>query len=228
MAKENGASGINVKKALFAEFAVLAKALAHGNRLELLELVAQGERSVEALAKVAGLSIANASQHLLKLRRAGLVLAQKRGPYVYYRLRDEAVISLLGNLRALAEDNLAEVDRLVEHFLHDKDELEPVSSQELLARSRQGQVTVLDVRPPEEFAAGHLPGAVNIPLHELESRLAELPRRRQVVAYCRGPYCVLAFEAVATLRRQGFEARRLEQGLPEWRRDGLPVESHPG
>jgi rhodanese-related sulfurtransferase/predicted transcriptional regulator len=222
------AEEINVKKALFAEFAVLAKALAHGNRLELLELVAQGERSVEALAKVAGLSIANASQHLLKLRRAGLVVARKRGAYVYYRLRDDAVISLLGNLRALAEQNLAEVDRLVERFLHDKDELEPVSSRELLARSRQGQVTVLDVRPAEEFAAGHLPGAVNIPLSELESRLAELPRRRQVVAYCRGPYCVLAFEAVATLRRQGFEARRLEQGLPEWRRDGLPVESRPG
>ena len=221
------AEEINVKKALFAEFAVLAKALAHGNRLELLELVAQGERSVEALAKVAGLSIANASQHLLKLRRAGLVLTRKRGAYVYYRLRDEAVISLLGNLRALAEQNLAEVDRLVERFLHDKDELEPVSSRELLARSRQGQVTVLDVRPAEEFAAGLLPGAVNIPLRELESRLAELPRRRQVVAYCRGPYCVLAFEAVATLRRQGFEARRLEQGLPEWRRDGLPVETRP-
>ena len=125
------AEEINVKKALFAEFAVLAKALAHGNRLELLELVAQGERSVEALAKVAGLSIANASQHLLKLRRAGLVLTRKRGAYVYYRLRDEAVISLLGNLRALAEQNLAEVDRLVERFLHDKDELEPVSSRSL-------------------------------------------------------------------------------------------------
>ncbi len=175
------AEEFNVKKALFAEFAVVAKALAHGNRLELLELLAQGERSVEALAKVAGLSVANASQHLLKLRRAGLVIARKRGPYVHYRLRDDAVVSLLGNLRALAEDNLAEVDRLVENFLHDKDELEPVSSQELLARSRQGQVTVLDVRPPEEFAAGHLPDAINIPLRELESRLAELPRRRQVV-----------------------------------------------
>ncbi|MDP6407684.1 MAG: metalloregulator ArsR/SmtB family transcription factor [Alphaproteobacteria bacterium] len=221
------AEEFNVKKALFAEFAVVAKALAHGNRLELLELLAQGERSVEALAKVAGLSVANASQHLLKLRRAGLAIARKRGPYVHYRLRDDAVVSLLGNLRALAEDNLAEVDRLVENFLHDKDELEPVSSQELLARSRQGQVTVLDVRPPEEFAAGHLPDAINIPLRELESRLAELPRRRQVVAYCRGPYCVLAFEAVATLRRQGFDARRLEQGLPEWRREGLPVASGP-
>jgi rhodanese-related sulfurtransferase/DNA-binding transcriptional ArsR family regulator len=216
------ASG-SVKKALFEQFAQVAKALGHANRLELLEFLAQGERSVEVLAGLSGLSIANASQHLRQLLQAGLVRSRKEGQYVYYALADDAVIALLGALRAVAETNLAEVDRLVATYLRAKDSLEPVSSDELLALSREGLVTVLDVRPAEEYAAGHLPNAVNIPLAELERRLDELPSGREVIAYCRGPYCILAYEAVAALRNQGFEARRLDGGLPEWRQDGLPV-----
>jgi ArsR family transcriptional regulator len=194
----------NAKKALFAQFAAVAKALSHGHRLELLELLAQGERSVEALARLTGLSLANASQHLQHLRRAGMVSARKSGHYVLYQLADDSVVALLASLRRVAEDNL--------------------STEELLRRARRGVVTVLDVRPPEEFAAGHLPNAVNIPLKELKHRLAELPRDQEVVAYCRGPYCLLAYEAVSELRRHGFDARRLQHGLPEWRLAGLPVE----
>ena len=214
----------NVKKALFAQFATVAKALGHGHRLELLEFLAQGERSVETLARLAGLSVANASQHLQHLRRAGLVTARKDGHFVLYRPADDSVVTLLGSIRQVAENNLAEVDRLVTRYLRTKDSFEPVSSKELLKRVRKGEVTVLDVRPAEEYAAGHLPNAVNIPLRELKERLAELPAGRDVVAYCRGPYCVLAYEAVAELRRHGFAARRLEHGLPEWKLAGLPVE----
>ncbi len=217
-------SSSDAKKALFAQFATVAKALSHGNRLELLEFLAQGERGVEALARMAGLSIANASQHLQHLRRAGLVTARKSGRYVLYRLADEAVVALLASLRGVAERNVAEVEKLVSGYFRSKDSFEPVSPDELLHRAREGLVTVLDVRPPEEFAAGHLPNAINIPLKELKRRLGELPRDQEVVAYCRGPYCVLAYEAVAELRRRGFTARRLADGLPEWRLAGLPVE----
>ncbi len=217
-------SSNSAKKALFAQFATVAKALSHGNRLELLEFLAQGERGVEALARMAGLSIANASQHLQHLRRAGLVTARKSGRYVLYRLADEAVVALLASLRGVAERNVAEVEKLVSGYFRSKDSFEPVSPDELLHRAREGLVTVLDVRPPEEFAAGHLPNAINIPLKELKRRLGELPRDQEVVAYCRGPYCVLAYEAVAELRRRGFTARRLADGLPEWRLAGLPVE----
>jgi len=212
------------KRELFAQFARIGQALAHGNRLELLELVAQGERSVEALARASGLTLANASQHLRQLLHAGLVTTRRRGQRVCYRLSDERVIDLLEVLRELGELRVAEVERLVATFLTVKDALEPVAARELLERVRRGEVTVLDVRPVEEFAAGHLPGAVSVPLAELESRLGELPRDRQVIAYCRGPYCVLAYEAVARLRAHGFDARRLEGGLPQWRRASLPVE----
>ncbi len=218
-------SGGHAKKALFAQFATVAKAMSHGNRLELLEFLAQGERSVEVLARLTGLTIGNASQHLQHLRRSGLVTARKSGQYVLYRLADEGVVILLGALRSVAEKNLAEVEKLVSGYFRSKDSFEPVSSEELLQRTGKGLVTVLDVRPPEEFAAGHLPDAVNIPLKELKRRMAELPKGLEVVAYCRGPYCVLAFEAVAELRAQGFTARRLENGLPEWKLAGLPVES---
>ena len=214
----------DVKKALFAHLATVAKALSHGHRLELLELLAQGERSVEVLARLTGLSVANASQHLQRLRRAGLVTARKSGQYVHYRLAEEAVVALLASLRGVAEANLADLDKLVSGYLRSRDGLEPVSQKQLLQRARDGLVTVLDVRPPEEFAAGHLPNAVNMPLKELKRRLGELPRNQEVVAYCRGPYCLLAYEAVAELREQGFAARRLEGGLPEWRLAGLPVE----
>lgn len=217
-------SSSTVKKALFAQFAVVGKALSHGHRLELLEFLAQGERGVERLAALTGLSVANTSQHLQHLRRAGLVAARKSGHYVLYRLADESVVALLASLRGVAEANLAEVEKLVTRYLRSKDSFEPVSTKELLQRAGEGLVTVLDVRPPEEFAAGHVPNAVNIPLKELKRRLGELPRDQQVVAYCRGPYCVLAYEAVAELRRQGFDARRMEDGMPEWKLAGLPVE----
>ena len=214
----------NFKHDLFNQFARVAKALANGYRLELLEYLAQGERSVDALAKVSGLTVANTSQHLQQLRQAGLVATRKEGVNVYYRLNGDDVVALLGKLRDVAEDHLAEVDRLVAAFLTVRDSLEPVPAGELLERAREGLVTVLDVRPPEEYAAGHLPGAVNIPLVELEKRLKEIDPAREVVAYCRGPHCVLAFEAVARLRGRGVTARRLKDGFPEWKQAGLPVE----
>ena len=214
----------NFKHDLFNQFARVAKALANGYRLELLEYLAQGERSVDALAKVSGLTVANTSQHLQQLRQAGLVATRKEGVNVYYRLNGDDVVALLGKLRDVAEDHLAEVDRLVAAFLTVRDSLEPVPAGELLERAREGLVTVLDVRPLEEYAAGHLPGAVNIPLVELEKRLKEIDPTREVVAYCRGPHCVLAFEAVARLRGRGVQARRLKDGFPEWKQAGLPVE----
>ncbi len=212
------------KQQLFEQFARVAKAMANGNRLELLEFLAQGERTVEALAKVSGLTVANTSQHLQQLRQAGLVVARKEGQHVHYRLSGDDVIAALECLRRVAETHLADVSRLVDTYLTVKDSLEPLPATELLSRARDGLVTVLDVRPPEEYAAGHLPGAINIPLAELEQHLAELPKENEVVAYCRGPYCVLAFEAVRRLREQGYQARRLENGYPEWKQAGLPVE----
>jgi rhodanese-related sulfurtransferase/DNA-binding transcriptional ArsR family regulator len=212
------------KQALFAQFARVGKALASANRLELLEFLAQGERSVDALAKISGLSVANTSQHLQQLRQAGLVTARKEGVTVYYSLSDKDVVALVDKLRDVAERHLAEVEQLVSRYLTVKDDLEPVPARELLKRARQGLVTVIDVRPEEEYAAGHLPGAVNIPLASLEKQLRDFDREKEVVAYCRGPHCVLAFEAVARLRAKGFEARRLQDGFPEWDLAGLPVE----
>jgi len=216
-------SSRNPKLALFAHFAAVAKSLAHAHRLELLEQLAQGERSVEVLADRTRLSIANASQHLQHMRRAGLVLNRRDGKFVYYRLVDDSVLGLLAELRRIAERNVAEVDRVIRSYFHNRDGLEPISREELLKRSRAGEVTILDVRPEDEFALGHLPGAMNMPLRELEKRLAEFDPAQEIVAYCRGPYCVLSFEAVAVLRARGFKARRLEDGLPEWRAAGLPV-----
>lgn len=217
------------KHDLFSQFARVAKALGNANRLELLEFLAQGERSVESLAKAAGLTVANTSQHLQQLRQAGLVVARKVGQHVYYRLNGEDdVVELMNVLRKVAERHLAEVGKLVDAYLTVKDKLEPVSAEELLKRMRDGLVTVLDVRPPEEYESGHLPGAVNVPLKELEARIKTLPPDRDLVAYCRGPYCVLAFEAVAKLREQGYKARRLEHGFPEWKQAGLPVEAGAG
>ncbi len=179
---------------------------------------------MEALAKVSELTVANTSQHLRQLRQAGLVATRKEGLKVYYRLRGEDVVVLLGMLRQVAERHLAEVDRLVSAYLTVRDSLEPVPARELLARARDELVTVLDVRPAEEYAVGHLPGAVNVPLAQLEQNLSDLPADREVVAYCRGAYCVLAFEAVARLRQRGIKARRLQHGFPEWKQAGLPVE----
>ena len=213
------------KQALFAQFAAVAKAAAHPRRLELLEQLAQGERSVEVLADRTRVSVANASQHLQQLRRAGLVTARRDGKFVFYRLADDAVLGLLTSLRRIAELQSAEVERVVRSYFNDRDSLEAVSRLELMDRLKAGIVTVLDVRPEDEFALGHLPGAINLPLGDLEKRLADLDPSREIVAYCRGPYCVLSYEAVAMLRARGFKVRRLEDGLPEWRSAGLPVET---
>jgi ArsR family transcriptional regulator len=217
-------STVNPKRLLYAQFAAVVRATAHEHRLELLELVAQGERSVEALAQHTGLSIANTSQHLQQLRRAGLVTAKRDGKYVLYQLTDASVLDLLSAMRRVAEKNVAEVDRIIRTYFLERDNLEPVSRTELMARMKKGLVTVLDVRPGDEFALGHLPGAINVPLGQLKRRLAKLDRNTEIVAYCRGPYCVLSFEAVAQLRAKGFKARRLQDGLPEWRAAGLPLE----
>ena len=214
----------NFKKQFYADVARLGKALGSGHRLELLEYLAQGERTVEVLANLTSLSIANASQHLQLLRQSGLVTARREGLYVHYRLADPQVTVLVDTMCKLAEQQIAEVDRLVQSYLTKKDQLEPVPRTELLQLVQKGLVTVLDVRPEEEFAAGHLPGALNVQPKALEQRLKELPRNQEIVAYCRGPYCVLAYDAVAKLRTKGFKARRMEDGFPEWRAAGLPVE----
>jgi rhodanese-related sulfurtransferase len=214
-----------LKHELYRSIAKVAQALASANRLQLLEFMAQGERSVDALAAMAGITVANASQHLQALRRAGLVVARKAGQRVLYRLAGDDVVQLYGALRGVAENRLAEVRQLVGEFLGDRRALEPVPARELLERAKKGLVTVLDVRPAEEYAAGHLPGAVNIPIEQLEGGLARLPKKREVIAYCRGPYCLMSFEAVAKLRQRGWRARRLEDGFPEWRAAGRPVES---
>ena len=212
------------KHDLFNHLARVGKALANGNRLELLEYLAQGERSVEVLAKVAGLAVANTSQHLRQLRQAGLVTSRKEGLRVYYALSGGNVVGLLNALREVAEGQIADIDRLVSTFLTVRDKLEPVSRDDLLERAREGLVTVLDVRPPEEYAAGHVPGAINVPLVELEQQLERLNPAQEVVAYCRGPHCVLAFDAVSRLREKGLRARRMEDGFPEWVLAGSPVE----
>ncbi len=211
------------KQVLYARFAEVAKAIGHGVRLEILELLAQGERSVDSLAERAGLSVANASQHLRLMREAGLLVSRRDGKRILYGLSDPSVLGLVAALRRVAERNLAEVREVVGGYFKQRDALEPVSRRELARRIKDGLVTVLDVRPEDEFASGHLPKAVNIPLRALVRRLRELPKDREVVAYCRGPYCVLAFEAVALLRSRGFKVRRLEDGYPEWRAAGLPV-----
>jgi rhodanese-related sulfurtransferase/biotin operon repressor len=217
-------SPVSPKRDLFQQLARIGTALSSGTRLEFLELLAQGERSVDQLATLTGASVANTSQHLQKLRQAGLVIGRKEGQFVYYRLAGDEVVRLFAALGQVGEAYVAEVERIVRLYLASKDEMEPVPAKELLDRARKGLVTVLDVRPPEEFAAGHLPGAVNIPIQELEKRLGELPKRKEVIAYCRGPYCLMSYDAVELLRKRGLKARRLENGLPEWRVAGLPVE----
>jgi rhodanese-related sulfurtransferase len=211
------------KTALFDEFAQAAKALASGRRIELLDVLANGERTVEALAGEVGLSVANTSQHLQILRQAGLVSSRREGTSVHYRLASPEVFELWRTLRSLAASRLAEVERLTAAYLGSRDELEPVTREELARRLQDDDLVVLDVRPATEYAAGHLPGAVSIPVGELRRRLAELPADREIVAYCRGPYCAFAHEAVALLRQEGFSARRLEDGLPEWQAAGLAV-----
>lgn len=212
------------KQALFEHLAFIARGLASAARLELLDFLAQGERSVEDLARAAGLSIANTSKHLQLLKGTGLVTPRRDGKHIYYALADARVLDAIATLRLLAETHQEAVAQLIASYLKQRDALEPIPANELLARVRDGLVTVIDVRPPQEYAQGHVVGALNVPLDQLETRLGELPQDREVVAYCRGPWCVLSFEAVARLRDAGFRARRLRDGLPEWRRAGLPVD----
>jgi rhodanese-related sulfurtransferase/DNA-binding transcriptional ArsR family regulator len=214
----------NPKRAMYAVLATVAKALGHENRLELLELVAQGERTVERLAECSGLSVANVSQHLQHMRRAGLVSARRKAKFVFYTLADESVLTLLASLRRVAERNSGELDRVLRTYFHARDAMEPVSRTELMRRLKDKTVIVLDVRPEDEFALSHIPGARNVPLSRLKRLLGKLDRKVDVVAYCRGPYCVMSFEAVAMLRKSGFNACRLEDGFPEWKAAGLPVE----
>ena len=212
---------------LLDTLAQVARALGNGHRLALLERMAQAEASVDTLAGSTGLTVGNASQHLQQLRRAGLVTASRSGKQMIYRLTDERIISLLSLLRQVAETNLAEMERLVSRLFSDDDAdgaLERVSRNELLAGLESGKVALLDVRPVEEFQAGHLPEAINIPLEELEAMLEELPRDKEIVAYCRGPYCALSHEAVQRLRELGYQVRRFEEGFPEWKAAGLPIQ----
>ncbi len=213
------------KLRLFAGLAEVGRALGNGHRLRILELLAQRETSVEALAARVGLSVANASQHLRLLRAAGLLTSRRRGKHVLYAISDPTVLTLTAALGEVAERNLAQVREVVNGYFRACDAFEPISRAELRRRLKDDVVTLLDVRPSDEFAAGHLPHALNIPLRDLPRRLRELPRNREVVAYCRGAYCVLAFEAVALLRKRGFTAMRLEEGFPEWHAAGLPVET---
>jgi rhodanese-related sulfurtransferase len=213
----------SLKKAVYEQLARIGKAVASPPRLELLDLLCQSPRTVEALAREAGLSVANTSQHLQILHAARLVEARKEGLFVTYRLADQEVCEFYQSLRTLAASRLAEIEAIIRQFNEGRESMEPVEKRALLERVRRAEVTVLDVRPLEEYRAGHIPGAVSIPLKELEAHLSMLPRGREIVAYCRGPYCVLAVEAVKLLRTKGFRAVRMEHGLPEWRAEGMPV-----
>jgi rhodanese-related sulfurtransferase/DNA-binding transcriptional ArsR family regulator len=215
--------GRPVKDALYEQFARLAKAVAHPKRIEILEVLAQGERSVERLAAITAMGMTNTSAQLQVLRQARLVETRKEGTRVLYRLADDEVAGFVAGLRDLARVRLAEVDRVVRDYFEVPDALEPLSRAELVERAARGEVVILDVRPAEEFVAGHIPGAVSAPLEELDTLAARLRKRKEIVAYCRGPYCVLAPQAVELLRRRGLRARRLAEGMPEWRRAGLPV-----
>lgn len=217
---------MSAKLSIYEALAELAQALGHAHRLELLEHLAQGERSVEQLSARTSLTFANTSRHLQILRRARLVEPMRQGKHIFYRLAgDTEVVALIQALSHVGERNVAEIRQVMTDYFKARDELEPISRQDLAARLRDGIVTVLDVRPEDEFSAGHLPGALNIPVSQLESRLSEIPPDRDVIAYCRGPYCVLSFDAVRTLRSRGYAVRRLEDGYPEWKAAGLPVAS---
>ena len=212
------------KDAIYEQFARIGKAVSSPKRLELLDLLCQGERTVEVLSAEAGMAVANASQHLQVLRTARLVETRKAGVFVSYRLADQSVCEFFRAMRVLAESQLAEVEQITRRFLEGRKGMEPVDREVLLKRVRQGAVTVLDVRPVEEYRSGHIPGAISIPLKELEGHLAELPRDQEIVAYCRGPHCVLAVEAVEILHSKGFQAIRLEDGVQDWRAHGFRVE----
>jgi rhodanese-related sulfurtransferase len=211
------------KDAIYEQFARIGKAVSSPKRLELLDLLCQGERTVDVLAKESGLTVANASQHLQVLRIARLVEAEKVGLFVTYRLADNTVCEFFRTMRLLAESRLAEVEQIKRRFLEGKEGMEPVDREALIERVRKGAVTVLDVRPSEEYQAGHIPGAISIPLNKLKRHLSEMSHDQEIVAYCRGPYCVLAMQAIELLRAKGFNAIRLEEGILDWRAMGFPV-----
>lgn len=214
-----------LKQTVFSNLAEVAQAMGHVHRLEILEYLAQGPRSVEELTARSKMSFANTSRHLQILRRAHLVQAQREGRHILYRLAGETeVVALLSTLGRVGERNISEIQRVLADYVDARDALEPITRKELRSLLKNGLITVLDVRPEDEFANGRIPGAVNIPIAELKRRLADLPKRQDVVAYCRGPYCVFSLDAVTTLRTRGFKARRLEDGYPEWKAAGMPVE----
>jgi rhodanese-related sulfurtransferase len=221
----NSSTHREFKDRLFEQFARIGKALASPKRLEILDLLAQGERTVEEIARETAMPVANASQHLQVLKGARMVESRREGLYAYYRLADEAVFRTWQAVRALGETRLAEIDRVVETFLENRDALEAVGAAALMERLSDGNVVVLDVRPEEEYRAGHIPGALSVPVDALEAALQALPKDKEIVAYCRGPYCVFSDEAVTLLRSRGYQARRLAEGLPDWRAKGLPVET---
>ena len=214
------------KQAVYEQLARIGKALSTPARLEILELLAQAERSVDALARLTGLTVANTSQHLQLLRQVGLVTSRREGQFIFYRLAGDEVVTLIGSLGRVGETYIAEVGKLLQTFFTAQDKIEPVPAKELLKQARKGLVTIIDLRPVEEYAAGHVPGAINIPLPELQKRLRDLPKGKEIIAYCRGPYCLMSFTAVKMLRGRGHKARRLEAGLPEWRSAGLPVQTN--
>ena len=215
--------GREAKDRLYEQFARAAKATASPKRIELLELLAQGEHTVDALAQGTGMGVTNTSSHLQVLRGARLVETRKDGTKVFYRLAGDEVAAFIVALRNLARSRLTEVDSIVRDYFAARDAFEPVDRAELVERANRGEVVVIDVRPRDEFAAGHIPGALSVPLDELDVALARLPKRAEIVAYCRGPYCVLAPQVVERLRAKGYKARRLADGMPEWRLAGLPV-----
>jgi rhodanese-related sulfurtransferase/DNA-binding transcriptional ArsR family regulator len=216
------------KDRLYGQFARIGKALSSPHRLEILELLAQGERTVDSLATEVGLSLANTSQHLQALRQAALVESRKDGLFVSYRLSDPTVFELCTAIRTVAERQLADLERLVRDHFGDREDAEAVEMNDLLKRARSKSVVVLDTRPPSEYAAGHIAGALSVPVDDLQRRLGRLPKGKEYVAYCRGPYCVYADRAVEILRANGRRARRLREGFPEWRAAGLPVEMSAG
>jgi len=213
------------KDALYAQFARIGHALASPKRIKLLDLLGQGEKTVETLAERIATPIKNTSAHLRVLRQARLVETRRDGTYVYYRLADDDVFRLLRTLETLGHAQLAEVQQVVRIYLDGHDQMEPVTLKELRRLMRDDDVTILDVRPADEFEAGHIPGALSVPVPELKRRLRDIPKGREVIAYCRGRYCVYSLEAVTLLRKHGYRARRADEGLPDWRAAGLPVES---
>ena len=215
------------KDAIYEQFSRIGKAVSSPKRLELLDLLCQGERTVEVLAEESGLSIANTSQHLQVLRAARLVDSSKKGLYVTYRIADPAVGEFVRSIRVMAENQLAEVEQISRRFFEGRRGLDPIDREALIRRVRKGAVIVLDVRPEEEYRAGHIPGAISIPVKELKRRLSELPKDHDIVAYCRGPYCVMSDQAVGILRSKGYRATRLDEGVLDWRARGLSIEAEP-